>query len=332
MSQISTKIRNNTELFWSKVDKRTSNKCWPWLAGKQINGYGKLGIRLNGKTKMLLAHRVSWFLAYNKWPELHVLHKCDNTSCVNPSHLFEGTDKDNSDDKISKGRHEYGDRHHNSTLTTDKVREIKWLLTLKNKQRDIARMANVAPSVISNIKFGKLWKHVNTSVVLDIDGVICDFTSGLLAAAHRLGLSKEFPSSSEEVMHWDICDKFSVVFDEVKHDKNFWLGLKPLVKKLPFVPLAYLTARPIDSEITKKWLINNGFPDADVISVCKPEEKLQYLRELNPDVFVDDLYSTVIAANKAGINTVLMKQPYQRGHIEECKGLPTIERLEEICL
>ena len=92
--------------FWAKVDKTPGHgpngDCWEWQAGRSKFGYGRIMV---GR-KLVVAHRVSLALSEgSSIPDgLCVCHKCDNPRCVNPAHLFLGTNQDNMVDKISKGR------------------------------------------------------------------------------------------------------------------------------------------------------------------------------------------------------------------------------------
>lgn len=87
------------ESFWARVQK--TDKCWKWVGAKNHNGYGIVSKRSGN----CLAHRVSWSLLNGDIPEgQHVLHKCDVRDCVNPDHLFLGTQADNMRDMVQKGR------------------------------------------------------------------------------------------------------------------------------------------------------------------------------------------------------------------------------------
>lgn len=108
MATRNTPIRQTLEeRFWAKVD--TSGDCWVWTANclKDKDGnrrYGLIGAGRRGEG-MLYAHRVSWTLHKGAIPKnMKVLHKCDNPQCVNPDHLFIGTQLDNVRDMHEKGR------------------------------------------------------------------------------------------------------------------------------------------------------------------------------------------------------------------------------------
>ena len=103
--------------FWSKVNKDGPapahaphlGPCWLWTdAPKRRSGYGRLLVA----GRVLPAHRIAWRLHRGPIPEgLGVLHRCDTPLCVNPSHLFLGTNADNTHDAQAKGRLAAGDRH-----------------------------------------------------------------------------------------------------------------------------------------------------------------------------------------------------------------------------
>lgn len=82
----------------------TSTGCWNHK-GKPRDGYPQVSSRFGGKKYTYTASRISWQIHYGDIPEgLSVLHRCDNTLCVNPTHLFLGTHKDNMHDMVRKGR------------------------------------------------------------------------------------------------------------------------------------------------------------------------------------------------------------------------------------
>lgn len=145
--------------FWSKV-AITANpeKCWTWQAAKKEKKYGTFSI---GRS-MFRAHRTAFFISFDIDPkELDVCHKCDNPICVNPSHLFLGTNAENMIDKIEKDRQPRGVKNYNSKLNDEKVLEIRKLwATKKYSQTKIAKMFGVHRGSILQILNGRAWKHV----------------------------------------------------------------------------------------------------------------------------------------------------------------------------
>lgn len=89
--------------FWDKVIK--ADGCWDWSGWKNIDGYGMF--RFAGKD--VSASRVSFYLANDVWPVV-ACHTCDNPSCTNPKHIFNGSYADNLNDCVSKGRHKFASR------------------------------------------------------------------------------------------------------------------------------------------------------------------------------------------------------------------------------
>lgn len=98
--------------FWSMVLIPGPNDCWLWQRGVWKGGYGSFRIA----DKKYQAHRIAWMLEYGLIPEgYYICHHCDNPSCVNPHHLFLGTQRDNVQDCISKGRYTAHDVNRNKT-------------------------------------------------------------------------------------------------------------------------------------------------------------------------------------------------------------------------
>lgn len=153
------------ERFWSKVRiADDANGCWEWLAGRSSEGrYGTFC--LDGK--MDQAHRSSWTINRGPIPDGQcVLHSCDNTICVRPSHLFLGTQADNVEDMMCKGRHGIpatpcGSKHPESKLDEKKVAEIRVIYGAGNiSQKALAAQYGVTAMVVNKIVRRKSWKHL----------------------------------------------------------------------------------------------------------------------------------------------------------------------------
>lgn len=154
-NRLRTTPRPIEDAFWEKVDKKSSDECWEWIASIQADGYG------NFKGK--LAHRVSWELANGEIIKgLCVCHKCDNPACVNPNHLFLGTQLDNMRDMVSKGRgHDHhGENNPKAKLTEKDVFQIHRLKNSGVSNREIANDFGVTSTTISYILAGKTWISV----------------------------------------------------------------------------------------------------------------------------------------------------------------------------
>lgn len=146
-------IRTELKSFLLKV--RKSSRCWIWL-GPCRGRYGAL--YLSGKK--ISAHRAAWILFRGPIPEgLDVLHKCDNRLCVKPSHLFLGTDIDNMQDCVRKGRIAFGIRQGLAKLTDGKVLEIRASHHRFTKTQ-LAKEYDVSRRTIANVINRVIWKHV----------------------------------------------------------------------------------------------------------------------------------------------------------------------------
>lgn len=134
--------------FWCRV-KKTSG-CWLWIGFVNRWNYG----RFRGfKGKHTLAHRFSWMIHKGPIPEgLLVLHRCDNPPCVNPDHLFLGTNADNCDDRDRKWRLD----HKLSERQILQIRFLKGILT----QVEIARLFNIDRANVGAIHRNETWKWV----------------------------------------------------------------------------------------------------------------------------------------------------------------------------
>ena len=114
--------------FWEKVDRRGADECWPWIGA--LGGRDKRGNIAEGapSQKILFAHRVAYEMANGPIPDgLRVLHSCDYPRCVNPAHLFLGTQQENIQDMIEKGRQRgaKGERNRHAKLTKEQVDSIR---------------------------------------------------------------------------------------------------------------------------------------------------------------------------------------------------------------
>jgi len=165
MKKLSRRSCSLEERFWEKVDVRGIDECWLWKASTQ-KGYGQIGVK--GRRAPDKAHRVSWILHYGGIPNgMSVLHKCDNPICVNPSHLFLGTQADNMRDMDEKGRristgakNQRGEHNNAAKLNDALVRYIREQQKIGRSNQSIADEIGVSRRTVAFVVSGITWSHV----------------------------------------------------------------------------------------------------------------------------------------------------------------------------
>lgn len=168
-------MTQSDESFWRKVNRSDSpDGCWEWQ-GAIWRGYGAVG--RNGKT--IGTHRYSYILAYGAIPPGKLIcHKCNNRRCVNPSHLYAGTSKDNHNDSVRAGTAVHpenitssrfgvarpapiGTEHPLSKLTEDLVRQIRQRAADGETHRAIAASLGIGKTIVTDVKNRKRWGWVD---------------------------------------------------------------------------------------------------------------------------------------------------------------------------
>jgi len=146
--------------FYSNIKVNPETNCWEWIGNKDKKGYGIF----KGYGFTHRAHRFSWLLHKGEFPnEFYVCHKCDNPPCVNPDHLFLGTQFDNMQDMIQKGRGPkvYGTNNPRANLSDQDVMEIRRLWDVeKTSPKELSIMFSTPKSTINQIISGNTWKHL----------------------------------------------------------------------------------------------------------------------------------------------------------------------------
>lgn len=141
---------SEADRFWSKVARGSG--CWHWTASKIAGrGYGKFTVRHG---RWVLAHRWSWEEANGPIPDgMCVLHRCDVPACVNPDHLFLGTQADNMADMWAKGRaRPWPGSRFKPRLTLEELNQIA---ADSRPQSEVARDFGVHQGTVSRIRNGK---------------------------------------------------------------------------------------------------------------------------------------------------------------------------------
>lgn len=147
------------ERFWVRVLPLPTG-CWRWLGGKHPFGHGRFHV--NGRAAS--AHVVAYEAFIGPMPEgMFGLHRCDIPDCVNPWHVFPGTQADNMRDKCAKGRQyrPIGDLHPQRKLSADQVRTIRYRLAKGEAPVALAVEFGVHRNTIYSVKTGQNWRHAH---------------------------------------------------------------------------------------------------------------------------------------------------------------------------
>lgn len=153
------------ERFWEKVDSGDPDECWVWTGYRNPDGYGH--VTIDGKVRR--AHRVAYSWEEEDPGEMNVLHECDNPPCVNPDHLYLGSQGDNLKDAYERGRREprdmSGEKGPGAKLSERDVREIKRRLENGDVHQDIADDYGVGRTTITMISNGDTWGDVEALTI-----------------------------------------------------------------------------------------------------------------------------------------------------------------------
>jgi hypothetical protein len=143
--------------FWSRVEVRKQDHCWPWRYGSNKEGYGEFRMHDDGASSP--AHRIAYRISNGDIETgLVIRHTCDNPLCCNPKHLLKGTHEDNVADRVARGRSARGERSGRAKLTELGVR---WIRASALSNEYCARRMNVDIKTIRDIRSRKIWAHVD---------------------------------------------------------------------------------------------------------------------------------------------------------------------------
>lgn len=154
-------VANALSRFEALYIPEPNSGCWLWTGARARFGYGSFYFN----RRCSVAHRVSWIIAGRDIPEgLQLCHRCDVPSCVNPEHLFLGTQAENTQDCFSKGRRNEarGERKPQAKLSDDEALAI---FRDPRPQIELSRVFGVSKSVVGHIKTGRGWSHVTGKVL-----------------------------------------------------------------------------------------------------------------------------------------------------------------------
>ena len=139
-----------------RVEFEPNTGCWLWAGAAWPSGYGKVKVRQS----TMLAHRRSYELHHGGIPKGAIIcHRCDTPRCVNPEHLYAGTDADNSRDKMARGRDRkaIGEANVNAKLTETDVLAMR---ASSEPTKVLACQYGMDHSSVWAARAGRTWRNL----------------------------------------------------------------------------------------------------------------------------------------------------------------------------
>ena len=150
--------RDIENAFWSHIDRRSPNECWPWV-GRSWNGErdASYGMAAGPDGRQMGAHRAAFWFASGRPPGagMVIRHTCDCRPCCNPAHLIEGTQADNSRDAAERGR----------LKTKLAPQQVASIYAAAGTLREIGHQFGVSLEMVRKIKAGESWAHLGLAEV-----------------------------------------------------------------------------------------------------------------------------------------------------------------------
>lgn len=188
--------------FWSRIEIRGENECWPWTATLNDSGYGIMAIGILNYR----ATRIALVIKTGEDPgELSAIHICENNPafigrlCTNPSHLEPGTQQENMAYVVGRPRPEAGHpggENPNATITDEQAIELLNLYATGETRTALAKRFGIGTAMVSHITTGRNWKHLQVDPALRVTGPSGGYkvTPEQILEIHRLratGLSQQ---------------------------------------------------------------------------------------------------------------------------------------------
>lgn len=231
-----------TEKFWSRIERRGPEECWPWTAGHNGLGYGIFYVGSKDTRRGVLAHRISLTLEKGERPSAFCLHSCDNPGCCNPGHLRWGTQRDNVADAQARKRHRNppdvrsnprwnarmvdalpkGEAHPHAKMTNETVAEIYRLRLSGAGSSTIAKSVDLDRSTVLDIIRGRYWAHQlgrdGNPTLAELDAIPTNTKPGAKITATMVAEIKKALAAGETGR--SIASRFGIHFASVSDIKR----------------------------------------------------------------------------------------------------------------